>query len=228
MRTPPALILVVAGIVGAALAQVATSPPSPCARPPVRHLSPPHSKRFARITMTRRTLLAALASATLVPTSRLLAAATTTGQKPDAPTADADLAATITALERASWAAFKACDVEAWSALYADTFFELLADASFWTKAQVLDDIRSHAWETHSYTMSEIRVVPMNETAALITYKIDASFTWHTKDEATGQPVDKPYTTNAYATCAYAKVDGRWQGFIYQETGMLAKEPAAV
>jgi hypothetical protein len=178
--------------------------------------------------MTRRTLLAALASATLVPTSRLLAAATTTSQKPDAPAADADLAATITALERSSWAAFKACDTKAWSAIYADAFFELLADATFWTKAQVLDDIRSRAWETHSYTMSEIRVVPMNESAALITYKIDASFTWHTKDEATGQPVDKPCTTNAYATSVYAKVGGRWQGFLYQETGVSAKEPTAV
>ena len=178
--------------------------------------------------MTRRTLIAALASAAHVPGSRLLAAATTPPLQPDATAPEPDLTATITALERASWAAYKACDVEAWSALYADAFFELLADASYWTKAQVLDDIRSRAWETHSYTMSEIRVVPMNESAALITYKIDAAFTWHTKDEATGQPVDKPHTTNAYATCVYAKVSGRWRGFIYQETSVLKKEtPAA-
>jgi len=177
--------------------------------------------------MTRRTLLTALASATLVPTSRLLAA-TTSAPMADASAHDPDLTSTITALERASWEAFKAYDVEAWSALYADTFFELLADASFWTKEQVLDDIRSRAWETHRYAMSEIRVVPMNESAALITYKIDATFTWHTKDEATGQPVDKPYVTNAYATCVYAKVAGRWRGFIYQETGVpTAETPAA-
>jgi Domain of unknown function (DUF4440) len=177
--------------------------------------------------MTRRTLLTALASAALVPSSRLLAAATPAA-KPDTTPPEKDPAATITALERASWDAFKACDAKAWSAIYADAFFELLADATFWTKEQVLDDIRSRAWKTHSYTISEIRVVPMNETAALITYKIDASFTWHTKDEATGKPVDEPYTTNAYATCVYAKVAGRWQGFLYQETGVPEKEtPAA-
>jgi hypothetical protein len=177
--------------------------------------------------MTRRTLLTALASAALVPSSRLLAAATPAA-KPEATSSEKDLAATITALERASWDAFKACDAKAWSALYADAFFELLADATFWTKEQVLDDIRSRAWETHSYTMNEIRVVPMNDSAAFITYKIDATFTWHTKDEATGKPVDKPYVTNAYATCVYTRVGGRWQGFIYQETGVPATEaPAA-
>ncbi|MBE2216110.1 MAG: nuclear transport factor 2 family protein [Opitutaceae bacterium] len=169
--------------------------------------------------MTRRTMLTALASAALVPNSRLLAATPPTA-KAETPAPDPDLAATITALERASWDAFKACDAKSWGALYADAFFEMLADATFWTKEQVLDDIRSRAWETHHYTMSEIRVVPMNDSAAFITYKIDASFTWHTKDEATGKPVDKPYTTNAYATCVYAKVDECWQGFIYQETGV--------
>lgn len=173
--------------------------------------------------MTRRALIAALASAVLVPNSRLLAAATPAA-KPDATPTEKDLAATITALERASWDAFKACDAEAWSAICADAFFERLADASFWTKEQVLDDIRSRAWETHNYTMSEIRVVPMNDSAALITYKIDASFTWHTKDEATSQPVAKPYQTHAYATSVHAKVGGRWQGFIYQETGVPEAE----
>jgi hypothetical protein len=158
-------------------------------------------------------MLTALATAALIPSSRLLAA-------PGANCHEKNLAATLTALERASWEAYQAYDVKKWDSIYADTFFELLADASFWTKEEVMADIRSRAWETHWFEMSEIRVEPMNETSALICYKIDAEFTWHTTDEETGEPVAIPYITNAYATCAYAKIRGRWKGCIYQETGV--------
>lgn len=153
-------------------------------------------------------MILTLASAALIPSARLLA-------KPDFHlpvhhSCDKKLAEMITALERASWQAGLDWDVEAADAIYADDFFEILCDGSLAFKEDILNDLINHAWEFTYFKMSEIAVVPMNESSALIRYKIECGI----KD---GANVD---IYHLIVTSSYAKIRGRWQGTSYQETSL--------
>jgi hypothetical protein len=161
-------------------------------------------------------MLAALASAALIPINRL--AAGTTPFPAAHSNCDKKLAATITALERGTWEAFQKRDAKTWGSICADGFFEVTSDGYVSTKQEVLDLIRGRTWETPRFEMSNIEVFRLNETSAVIRYVIEADFLVTETDEDTGEKVISEYFTNATAICTYAKIRGRWQACVYQET----------
>ena len=166
--------------------------------------------------MNRRHMFLTLASATLVawtPSTRLLA-------RPDFRlpvhhSCDRNLTETITALERASWQAGMDFDVKAADALYAEEFIEVLQDGSLYTREQLLQDLRDHAYVITDFEMAEIGVVRLSESSALIRYRITAGFDF-------GDGVI--YTFDLRVTSTYGKVRGQWKAFSYQETNILALE----
>jgi hypothetical protein len=168
--------------------------------------------------MNRRNMILTLALAALLPSSLLCA-----NSKPATPfclpghsTTDRQLTRTITALEKSSWEAGMCYNWEAAEALYANEFVEVLADGSLFTKKQLVQDLKDQAWVITEFTMpaSEICVVRLSESSALIRYRIVATFDFG-PDEL-GDPI--LMTFNLMVTSTYAQVWGQWKAFSYQET----------
>jgi hypothetical protein len=160
--------------------------------------------------MKRQLLILSLAiAATLIPSARMLA--NPDFHLPAHYSCDKKLADTITALEKAGWQANTCYDFRAAEALYADQYVEVLQDGSLYTKKQLVQDLRAHAWVVTSFEMSEICVVRLSESSALIRYRITAGFDF-------GDGV--VYTFDLRVTSTYAQVWGQWKGFSYQETNI--------
>jgi hypothetical protein len=155
--------------------------------------------------MNRRTMLATLASAALIPPARLLAKPHF--HLPVHHSCDKQLADTITALERASWQANVNRDVATNDAIYADGYFEVLYTGEVFFKEGILEDLAACPPGTYgSFEMSDINVIPMNESAALIRYKVDLVYDGE--------------LYHLMVTSSYAKIRGRWQCCSYQEANL--------
>jgi hypothetical protein len=162
-------------------------------------------------------MILTLASATvaaLIPSNRLLA--NPDFRLPAHHSCDQKLADTIAALEHASWQAGMNFDVHAADALYANEFVEVLQDGSLYTKEQLLQDLRDHAYVITNFEMTEISVVRLSASSALIRYRITAGFDF-------GDGV--VWTFDLRVTSTYGKVRGQWKAFSYQETNVLPPSP---
>ena len=158
--------------------------------------------------MNRRDMILTLASAALIPSARLLAKPGL--HFPDHSACDRKLAEIISNLEHTAWETFKTYDLQTWKKVYADGFFEILEDGSFWTREDLIADIESHVWQT-DYTMSDIAVIQTSETSALLRYVINVDYVYNGVET---------FNTYAQALSSYAKIRGRWQGTSYQETSL--------
>lgn len=78
----------------------------------------------------------------------------------------------ITALDEASRLAGKDFDLRAADALYSAGFFEVLMDGSVVTRQGWLDTSSEHSFVINSFEFSKIEVVRLNDSSALIRYRI--------------------------------------------------------
>jgi Domain of unknown function (DUF4440) len=158
--------------------------------------------------MNRRTMLATLGSAALLPVTRALA--NSGHDRPSHSSCDRKLKQTIVALETLSWNATKMENpLKVVDALYSADFFEVLADGSMFYRDDVMEMVRTGDFLIDSFTLSEIDVVPTTETAAVLVYRIDASYYWQ------GVPYNGMVLR---VTSTYAKICGQWKNTSYHES----------
>ena len=113
----------------------------------------------------------------------------------------------IISTEKKLWEAWKAKDMKAFKAnLSADSV--MVNDSGVSSKADALKEMESASCEVKSYALSDIKVMFMNNDAAIITYK--------SMQDATcgGQAVPAA----VWASSAYVKRGGRWYAASHQET----------
>ena len=113
----------------------------------------------------------------------------------------------IIATEKKLWAAWKNKDMKPFKAnLSADSI--MVGDMGVADKAAAIKDLESGGCEVKSYELSDIKVMFLNSTAALITYK-------GTQDATCG---GQQLPAAVWATSAYVMRGGKWLAASHQET----------
>jgi len=113
----------------------------------------------------------------------------------------------IISTEKKLWEAWKAKDMKAFKAnLSADSV--MVNDSGVSSKADALKEMESASCEVKSYALSDIKVMFMNNDAAIITYK-------STQDATCG---GQAVPAAVWASSAYVKRGGRWYAASHQET----------
>ena len=113
----------------------------------------------------------------------------------------------IISTEKKLWEAWKAKDMKVFKAnLSADSV--MIGDTGVASKADALKEMESMTCEVKSYSLSDIKVMFMNNDAALMTYKA-------TQDATCG---GQQVPAAIWATSAYVKRGGRWFAASHQET----------
>jgi hypothetical protein len=165
--------------------------------------------------MHAKSLILALASAALLPVTLPAGDFGTKGFS--FPSCDKRLTDTITALEHLSWDLHKIHDVRAARALFADDFVEILAFGEVSTKAGLLELIASGQFTVYDYVMSDVKVVRLSATSALIRYRMLVNYDYM-----------GDYTTDdLWAMSVYSVVGGTWRCRYYHETyAAPVEEPA--
>ena len=113
----------------------------------------------------------------------------------------------IIATERKLWEAWKNKDTKVFkSYLSADSV--MIGDAGVATKTEALKELDSMACEIKSYELSDIKVLFLNNDAALMTYKA-------AEDGVCGGQAVPPAV---WASSAFVKRGGKWFAASHQET----------
>lgn len=127
------------------------------------------------------------------------------------PVAEDTLLREIADQERAGMDALKAGDLKAFGILLADD--ALFIDShGLASKAEVLTNVAD--FRILDYTMDDLRLVRVSETAGLLAYKLTEHGASHGRE----------FSATVYVATLYAKRDGKWVSLFSQETG--AKQPA--
>jgi uncharacterized protein (TIGR02246 family) len=116
------------------------------------------------------------------------------------------LAATLTDLEKKTWAALQGRDAEAIKALWADDFVGVLASGLRRGKAEILKTLPDLT--ITSYELEEPRAVPLAPGATLLTYRLNRRSTFKGRE----------LPPACYASSVWVRRDGRWRIAFYQET----------
>ena len=146
---------------------------------------------------------------TLVLTSLAYAQEATPSPSPAAKAAmsRAQSQRTIIATEKKLWEGWKNKDTKPFKAyLSADSI--MIGDQGVANKTSAIKDLESMACEVKSYELSDIKVVFLNSSVALITYKA-------TQDATCG---GQQVPAAVWATSAYVMRGGKWLGASHQET----------
>lgn len=125
----------------------------------------------------------------------------------DAPVASPDLAATITACERSSWAAFQAGDPVRFRALCCEEFYEITGEGSLLTLGEILADMPNYV--TKRFTMSNAVVTVLADNVCLIRYQLRVEYRYKGED----LPAQA-----WFASAVWVKRAGRWLAATYQES----------
>ena len=126
----------------------------------------------------------------------------------DAKSTPSLLETTLIARERQVWEAYKHKDAAAVRDLVSDDSYSVEdADGGVITKAQALQNLPDLAID--DYTMENIRVIPINSSAAVVRYRVKVQGSSH------GEPFTPHWST---VSSVWVKRKGKWQNFLYQET----------
>ena len=161
-------------------------------------------------------LLAGLALGTATLTRPSLAA----DPRVDAPTRSAqpnndqgNLNETVLALEKRVWDALKTQDRTVFQNLVASDFVGLDLSGRYYDKADTLQFVANvHVPE---YEMTNIRVIVMNESSALVTYDIHYKLN-HVGEAASSESLDR------HALRAWSRRKGQWW-YVYYEDRLIEK-----
>jgi hypothetical protein len=159
--------------------------------------------------MNRRNLILTLALAAMLPSSRLPGSPEPCG--PGHPTCDKRFADMITTLEHTSWEIGQRFDAKAARAFYARDFFEVLMDGSVASKQDLIAALETKTYVINFFEISEVQVVRISDTAALIRYHIFTDYVWN----------GEPGVADLRVTSSYALINGQWKNCSYQETAIL-------
>jgi hypothetical protein len=167
--------------------------------------------------MNRREMILTLASAALIPSTRLFANGgfDSHGRL----NCDKDFAQMITDLELESWHICAAPlkpehdRLKIFKALYSDDLFEILGNGSFADYSNCMENVTSGLFVVDpNFKFWDDFVVRTSETSALIFYRMIVSWTWGTPDDLYAE------TDDIWVTSSYAKIKGRWKACCYHET----------
>ena len=113
----------------------------------------------------------------------------------------------IVSTEKKLWEAWKNKQSKVFKTyLSADSV--MIGDAGVATKAEAVQELEAMACEIKSYELTDIKVIFLNNDAALMTYKAAQDGT------CGGQPVPP----SVWASSAYVKRGGKWLAASHQET----------
>ncbi len=161
--------------------------------------------------MNRRDMILALASAALIPPTRLLADWNSDRHGHHA--CDKKFAQMITALEHQSWnlntVPLDPNRLKIAEAFFAEDFFEILGTGYLSDREETLATVASGLFLVDpDYKFWDDFVVRTSETSALIFYRMIVNYTWD----------GVPYTDDIWVTSSYALIKGRWRCCCYHET----------
>ena len=109
--------------------------------------------------------------------------------------------------EKKLWEAWKNHDTKPFKAtLSADSI--MISDMGVANKAAALKDLEGTGCEVKSYELTDMKVLFLNSSAALVTYKA-------TQDGACG---GQPLPSGVWASSAYVMRGGKWLAASHQET----------
>jgi hypothetical protein len=120
--------------------------------------------------------------------------------------ADTALGEKLVAMERESWAAWKAQDASFFARVLSEDHVELGAGGRM-GKAEVVKFIASGACKVESYAVDAFKVTPLSATAVLLTYHAEQKTTCY------GKPVPSP----CWTTAIYALREGEWKNVLFEE-----------
>lgn len=127
---------------------------------------------------------------------------------------DQQLEKQLTALEEASWAAWRKMDVSFWEDFLSDDHIELNAFVGPVGKAVVIGGIAKKACQVRSYKVDHFTFRRLDENTALLVYRAD-------QDTSCGS-VTVP--TPNWATSIYQRRNGKWKNVLFELTP-IARPP---
>lgn len=161
--------------------------------------------------MNRRDMILTLASAALIPSTRLFANGGF--DRHGRLACDKKFAKMITDLEHLTWdlntAPLNPNRLKIAEGLLAEDFFEILGFGYLADREECLANVASGLFLVDpNYQFWNDFVVRTSETSALIFYRMIVSYTWD----------GEPYTDDIWVTSSYAMIKGRWRITSYHET----------
>ncbi len=120
---------------------------------------------------------------------------------------DSAVRATVTALEKESWAAWQAHDGGFFRRTLSEDHLDL-HDTGTIGKDQVVAGVASGACIVKTYDVGDMRFTRVSEDTAMLVYR--ASQDTHCGPAAVPSPV--------WVTSLYVKRDGRWLNLLYEQT----------
>jgi len=117
------------------------------------------------------------------------------------------LATVIEACERATWEAYRNQQPEVFKALCCPEFYEITADGTLVTLADVLREMPDYVIK--DYSITEVVVTSFADNIAMMRYKLEVIYIHKGKD----LPVQR-----SYSNVIYLRRDGLWCAAFYQET----------
>lgn len=149
-------------------------------------------------------LLVATACANQPATNTATTSNTNTAPAKSAAPSEADM----TAKEKAVWDTLKKKDYDAFGNMITSDYLEI-TEGGVYDKESILKDIKD--FELTDATLSNWKMLPVNDDAAILTYEVTIKGKFKGKDVSPG-----PYR----AAAAWVNRDGKWQALFYQQTAI--------
>lgn len=130
---------------------------------------------------------------------------------------DQKLETQLTAMEKASWAAWQRMDVSFWTDFLSDDHIELNAFVGPVGKAAVIGGIAKKVCQVRTYKVDWFTFRRLDENTALLVYRAD-------QDTSCGS-VTVP--TPNWATSIYQRRAGKWKNVLFELTP-IAQPPKAI
>ena len=124
--------------------------------------------------------------------------------KPDAPAVEEELISK----ERRTWELYKKKDVEALAELTSEDFYDIYPAGEVVGKKQYLQDVLDI--DVKDYSLSDFKVVMLNEGAAIVVYKARVH----------GVVKGRDLKSEVAVTSGWARREGRWLNVFYRENAL--------
>ena len=131
----------------------------------------------------------------------------TLGAREPAPASNEPLAATLGALEKQSWVAWKARDAHFFESFLTANHVEI-GPGGLANKAAVVASVGSPVCTVAGYSLGDFKFTQIGADTAVLNYRAEQ------QTMCAGVAVPSP----VWATSVYVKRDGKWRNAIYQQT----------
>jgi len=114
--------------------------------------------------------------------------------------------------EKQSWEAVKRKDYKTFESFLADDFYDIFASGKAVTKLELLQNY-IHGVNLIDYSLSDFKVIMLNNDAAIVVY---TAFAHGTENQTKSRKVEIS-EIHAAVTSGWAKRDGKWLNVFYRE-----------